>query len=255
MPSTDGKGGWSEDSQIACSSSEQRQKTISELFAASKNTAARPEAADLRSLSPRKRAKHTHTSPSVATSCRGLGDMYSGFPPASPRRRDGGTGSPAKGAAEVIDLTGSPSPTPTKSTQIRRTIGSTIRPTSTAPNGGPKKLVVKTLKTIPKTDPDRFYNEAWKRLDAALSAIFDEAALPCSNEELYRDVQSLCRQGRAAPLYKQLREKCNQNVMGKVAEPLLQYASTATSVELLDAVVKSWSTWKTQLVGHNVRLR
>ena len=254
MPSTDGKGGWSEDSQTASSSAEQRQKTISELFATSKNTSARPEAPDLRSLSPCKRVKYTHKTPSVLTSYRGLGDMYSGFPPASPRRRDGGTGSSAT-AAEVVDLTGSPSPTPTRSTQTRRTIGGAVRPTSTAPNGGPKKLIVKTLKTVPKTDPDQFYNEAWKRLDAALFAIFDEAALPCSNEELYRDVQSLCRQGRAASLYKQLREKCKLNVMGKVAEPLLHYASTATSVELLDAVVKAWSTWKTQLVGHHVCLR
>ena len=254
MPSTDGKCGWSEDSQIASSSSEQRQKTISELFAASKSTPARPEAVDLRSPSPRKRVKHTHTSPSVATTYRGLGDMYSGFPPASPRRRDGATGNPAT-AAEIVDLTGSPSPTPTRSTQMRRTIGGVVRPTSTAPNGGPKKLVVKTLKTVPKTDPDQYYNEAWKRLDAALSAIFDAAVLPYSNEELYRDVQSLCRQGRAPPLYKQLCEKCKLNVMGKMAEPLLHYASTATSVELLDAVVKAWSTWKTQLVGHKMRLR
>ena len=254
MPSTDGKGSWSEDSQIVSSSGEQRQKTISELFAASKNTPARPEDTDLRSLSPRKRVKHTHTSPTKATSYRGLGEMYSGFPPASPGRRDGGRRTSIT-APEVVDLTGSPSPTPTRSTQVRRTIGSAVRPTSTAPNGGPKKLVVKTLKTVPKTDPERFYNDTWKRLDAALSAIFDEAALPCSNEELYRDVQSLCRQGRAPSLYKQLREKCKLNVMGKVAEPLLQYASTATSVQLLDAVVKAWSTWKTHLVGHKARLR
>lgn len=251
MPSSETNVSRSKESNPASSSSEQKQQTISQLFATSKNTSARPDAADLRNLSPRKRVKHTHTTSSEVTLCRGLGDMYNSFPPASPTRKNGSMGT----KAEVIDLTGSPGPAPSKPAQSRRTINGATRPSSNRPSGGPKKLIVKNLRTTPKTNPDVYYNRVSDQLDIALSAIFNGAELPCSLEELYKGVESLCKEGRAPALYQRLCEKCKHTVTVQVSEPLVQYASTATSVDLLDAVVKAWSTWKTQLVSHLTQTR
>ena len=251
MPSSETNVSRSKESKSATSSSEQKQQTISELFATSKTTSARPDAADLRSLSPRKRVKHTHTTSAEVTPYRGLGDMYSSFPPASPNKKNGST----RTTAEVIDLTGSPALAPSKPTQPRRTINGATRPTSNGPSGGPKKLIVKNLRTTPKTNPDLYYNRVSNQLDTALSAIFNNADLPCSLEELYKGVESLCKEGRAPALYKQLCEKCKHTVTVQVSEPLVERASTATAVDILDAVFRAWSTWKTQLVSHKAQIR
>ena len=219
------------------------QKTISELFGTSKTTsAARSGAPDLQDPSPHKRMKHTHTITPVDSSFRTAAAMNS-----SPPISTGGTR--ATNAAEVIDLTGSASPIPSKPSPSRKRLSASIRPTSFAPAGGPTKLLVKNLRTTTKIDPDQYYNRVWNQLDIALSAIFTDEKLPCSLEELYKGVESLCKQGRAPAVYKKLREKCKHNVSVQVLEPLTQHSSASTATDVLESVQKAWLRWKAQLVS------
>lgn len=210
------------------------QKSISELFATSKQGSRSLEANDLPGASPSKRSKHNHStvetdSTSAPMQTLQAGDMFK-FP--NPISRQG---------AEVIDLTGSPNSSPVKN-KLNGT-----RPTNIGPHTGPKKFVVKNLKTAPKADPDEYYNTVWKRLEDSLSAIFADEKVSYSNEELYRGVEIVCRQGKAAALYEKLKNKCYWNVLHNIKEPLIQKSGDDNAVVVLQSVVRAWSRWIKQL--------
>lgn len=203
------------------------QKTISELFATSKQGLKNREIDDLPGASPSKKLKADRAT-KMARTMRSE-DMYK-FP--SPKSRQ---------TSEVIDLTSSPNGSPAKGKLNNG------RSTNNKPHTGPKMLVVKGLRKVSRPDPDEYYNRVWGQLDAALSAIFTREKLPYSMEELYRGVEIVCKQERAPPLYKKLCEKCTRHISACVKEPLVQAADTESAVEVLEAVVRAWSTWSKQL--------
>ena len=210
------------------------QKTISELFATSKQGVKSLEADNLPGASPSKRLKHNHSTAetdSTPTTMQALGpkDMFNFSPPKS------------RHASETIDLTKSPLSSP-----VRNRVNS-IRPTTIGPHTGPKKLYVKGLKNDPKVKPDEYYNTVWERLEASLSAIFTDGKLPYSNEELYRGVENVCRQGKAADLFKKLEHACHQNILNNVKEDLTRRSNNDNAVFVLESVVEAWSRWNKQL--------
>ena len=207
------------------------QKTISELFATSKQGVKSLEGDG---ASHSKRLKHSHSATGVdstSTPMQALRseDMFK-FP--SPKSRQN---------SDFVDLTRSPSSSPVKN----RVNG--IRPTTIGPRTGTKKLEVKNLKTVVKADPDEYYNTVWKRLEVSLQAIFAEEKLPYSNEELYRGVEIVCRQGKAAGLYEKLKTSCSGNVLHNFKEPLIQIPDNENAVIVLRSVVRAWSRWNKQL--------
>ena len=210
------------------------QKTISELFATSKQGVKSLEPDNLPGTSPSKRPKHNHSAVETDSSSAPMQALRAEdmFNFSSPKSRQ---------AAETIDLTVSPNSSPV------RNKSNGIRPTNISPHTGPKKLVVRNLKTALKADPDEYYNTVWKRLEASLLAIFADEKLPYSNEELYRGVEIVCRQGKAAGLYEKLKKTCSWNVLHNMKEPLIQISGNDTAVIVLHSVVRSWSRWNKQL--------
>lgn len=212
----------------------QSQKTISELFATSKQGLRDREIDDLPGASPAKRLKINHPilelgATSAMASTMRVEDRYKFSSPKSQR------------TSEVIEITGSPNGSP---------VGNRLnngRPPNSMPHNGPKMLVVKGLKRVSRPDPDEYYNRVWTQLDAALSAIFLGEHLSSSMEELYRGVEIVCKQQRAPALYKKLSEKCTRNIIHRVKEPLVQASDAKPAVEILEAVVQAWSTWSKQL--------
>ena len=210
------------------------QKTISELFATSKQGVKSLEADNLPGASPSKRPKHnqsTEETDSTPATMQTLGpkDMFNFSTPKS------------RSASETIDLTKSPLSSP-----VRNRVNS-IRPTTIGPHTGPKKLYVKGLKNDPRNKPDEYYNTVWERLEASLSAIFADGKLPYSIEELYRGVENVCRQGKAADLFKKLEHACHQNILNNVKEDLIRRSNNDNAVVVLDSVVEAWSKWNKQL--------
>ena len=210
------------------------QKTISELFATSKQGSKDRGLEDLPGGSPNKKLKLNHPtaeSNMASTSARIIqeGDRFNFSNPATRR------------PPETIDLTNSPSGSPAKKKALNG------RPTNITPHTGPKMLMVKGLKKTSKPDPDEYYNRVWAQLDTALSAIFLREKLPYSMEELYRGVEIVCKQGRALEIYKKLCEKCTRDISTRVKEPLLQVSATDSAVGVLNAVVHAWSTWSKQM--------
>ena len=210
------------------------QKTISELFATSKQGVKSPETDDLPGALPSKRPKHCHTTDETSTTSTSMQtlqakDMFNFSTPKSQH------------ASETIDLTKSPPSSP-----VRNRVNG-IRPTTIGPHTAPKRLSVKGWKSSPKLDPNEYYNAVWKRLEASLSAIFADEKLPYSNEELYRGVEIVCRQGKSVDLYERLKSSCHRNILHNVNEPLIQISGNDNAVIVLQSVVQAWSRWNKQL--------
>ena len=211
------------------------QKTISELFATSKQGSKDRGLEDLPGASPNKKPKLSH---STAES-----NMASTSPPRIIQEGDrfNFSNPTTRRAPETIDLTNSPNGSPAKKKAVNG------RPTNITPHTGPKMLMVKGLKKVSKPDPDEYYNRVWAQLDSALSAIFLREKLPYSMEELYKGVEIVCKQGRARGIYEKLCEKCAHDVSTRIKEPLLQASTTDSAVGVLNAVVHAWSTWSKQM--------
>ncbi|KAL8813404.1 MAG: hypothetical protein Q9200_000302 [Gallowayella weberi] len=144
-----------------------------------------------------------------------------------------------------VDLTNDDGPA-TMTVVQKQPIGM-AKPPATSTDSGPKRLVVKNLRKTPRSDPEKYINQVWSQLHAALSAILADAKIPYSNEELYRGAENLCRQGQAPQLFSTLCQKCKQGISGQFEEPLVARASTLDDIGILTAVLEAWDIWKTRL--------
>ena len=236
MPSAKASGRKKQSHTPQLLSEQPPQRTISELFATSKQVAKNLEVDDLPGAARIKRLKRSHSpnqdangEPQVRTTR--ASDMYNFS--VNPRRT----------SSEVVDLTSSPNGSPLR----RKALSGSIRPSTFSSTNGPKKLVVKNLKRTSGLDPVSYYNDVWMRLDTALTAIFQNEKLPYSKETLYNEVMILCRQNKAPTLYRALCEKCTLDVSTRVKAPLVQNAQSESGVEMLRAVIEAWTTWSKQL--------
>ncbi|MCJ1393541.1 hypothetical protein MMC18_006416 [Xylographa bjoerkii] len=205
----------------------QTQKTIAELFAPSKH-----KNTESTTPSPHKRLKLEHFTNTDAVASLEVEpikaeNMYT-------------FSSSNTNASTVVDLTGSPTPSPRKNSVSQR------RPINCVPQTGTKKLVVKNFRKTPKSNPDNYYSNVWDQLDKALSAVFRHENTPL--EELYRGVENVCRQDKAPVLFQNLSERCKGNLVENLRAPLVEIASSgSTPTEFLRATIKAWTTWREQI--------
>lgn len=208
------------------------QKSIQDLFSTSKQGLDRSADEALLS-SPNKRLKRDHTPSTTLTSPQPrtiYADQMYNF-----------TSSKAKTKSEVVDLTTSPNGSP-----VKKGVNAANRPTNMALHQGPRRLVVKNLKSIPRQNPDEYYNRVWLQLDAALSAIFKDDQLPYSMEELYKGVEFSCRQDRAPNLFEKLQGRCIQSMKTQTREFSAQAAKLESDIDILRNVVNIWQRWNRQ---------
>lgn len=213
------------------------QKTLHGLFG---NTKQNSES------SPNKRLKLNQSTPGIDHTrafpkIKYPGEMYD-LDSTNARARDDG------GSTCTVDLTKSVPSSPHKSSPNRNK-STGIRSANSRTYTGPRNLVVKNLRETSRTDPNQYYEQVWAQLDVALSAIFRNEKVPCSKEELYRGVETLCRQDRAPPLYKSLCTKCREEISRWLTEPLMKEALQAKDADTLQVVVEAWSRWSTHLVS------
>jgi cullin-4 len=219
-------------------SSKSSQPTISELFSATAkpidHTAAAHQKTKLATDAPRhKRQKLEHPSSPASTTSEHLlpGSMYS-FP--SSRQRTNG--------ANVVDLTKSPGGSPNGPL---KKLPTRPRP-NLHPELGAKRIVVKNLRTVPRTDPRQYFNATWEKLDKSLDAVFRGEKVPYSLEELYKGVENVCRQNHASELSGKLEARARDHATNSVKKSLLQ-GIAQSNVEVLRVVVAAWTTWVTQM--------
>ncbi|KAI9837297.1 MAG: hypothetical protein M1819_000371 [Sarea resinae] len=217
------------------STPQSRQQTLSELFSPSAQKRCPSDPNELESSPASKRLKRTSSflgSNPRTTHAEVIPPekMYH-FAPSSSKAKD------------VIDLTSTPSPGPSKS----RANGA-MRPSNFTPHTGAKKLVVKNLRKTPRINPELYFSQVWDQLDSALTAIFNNEKVPCSLEELYRGVENLCRQDRATELNKRLTARCSDYVSTRLKQPLTAKTNVGKDVDVLRAVLAAWSKWNSQLI-------
>ena len=147
-----------------------------------------------------------------------------------------------------IDLTNGSGPAMMTTVQ-KKPVGM-ARSSDTSGHSEPKRLIVKNLRKSPRSDPEVYFNHVWSQLDAALSAIIINEKLPYSNEELYRGAENLCRQGRAAPLFEKLCEKCRHGIWSQFEKQLVDQARNLDDIVCLRATIEAWDAWNVRLVCH-----
>ncbi|EXJ94258.1 hypothetical protein A1O1_02651 [Capronia coronata CBS 617.96] len=152
---------------------------------------------------------------------------------------------PSKSAtSSVVDLTSSPS---SPESQKRKTSFAGPR-TPFNPHQGPKKLVVKNLRTVPRIDPQQYFEQIWTQEDKALGAIFRNEKEPYSLEELYKGAENVCRQGKAPDLYNRLSKKCESHLTDHVRDGIRRDEQNSSDTEMLRAFVNAWAVWQKQLL-------
>lgn len=127
------------------------------------------------------------------------------------------------------------------------------------PNQGAKKLVIKNLRTVSRTNElEQYYAKVWEDLDAALQSVFARQQPRKPLDTLYKGVESLCQHLRKKnidnkghneiKLYEFLRQRCENYLNGEVAKSINGGAG-ANSIEVLRSVLKYWAIWCQQLVS------
>lgn len=149
----------------------------------------------------------------------------------------------------VVDLTESPPSSQLLSSQASSNpvyISKSKQPPAYV---GPKKLIIKNLRSTPRADPNQYFDQIWTQLDVVLSAIFQGVDIPYSLEDLYKGVENLCRQDRGPLLYQKLTEKCKSELASLLKDPMTREIKRRDDSGVLRAVVEAWSAWNTRLVS------
>ena len=210
------------------------QKTISDLFSTTKQAPSRTSE-EYPPSPPNKRLKKSHEKPATSDpspiKAIAADEMYnfttSKLRPPPP--------------SEVVDLTTSPHASPP-----RKQANGMGRPFNLVSHTGPKKLVVKNLKSVPRSNPDDYANRVWEQLDVSLTALFEDSKLPYSLEELYKGVEFSCRQDRGPVIFTKMREKCTLGMTSLVQQTTLQSSACHSDIEVLRLTIHGWSRWNRQ---------
>jgi cullin-4 len=240
--STDSEKKRKRSSAATTSSSTAKQQTISELF--STNQQRVPQVTKPIDTPDHVTDKNSITTASPKSKRQKLQQIASSPPPrdALPPESMYCFPSRNKGNGAVVDLTNSPTGSPSP-----RRVTKAFAQSNYNPHLGAKKIVVKNLRTAPRSDPNQYLDQTWKKLDVSLDAIFGNQDIPFSLEELYRGVENVCRQGHAAELCKRLEEKAKSYSVASVkGGPWVNM--DMGSVDILRAVAAAWLVWNKQMV-------
>lgn len=108
-------------------------------------------------------------------------------------------------------------------------------------------MLVKNFKTGRKQiDPKAYLDATWQKIQVALDSVFSRGKIDFSLEELYRDVENLCRQGVAQETYKRLEGRCRAYAM-QIRDEKIAETAGRKDVDVLRATLQAWATWMGQM--------
>jgi len=205
----------------------QSQRTISELLSKNKY----PHNSLPPKSSPTSKRSRFSVSPSRSSPAHAV----------SPNKMYNFSGSPPKNGAAFVRAV------PASNTASEKSAINT-RQNNFNPGAGPRKLVVKNLRTGPRANHEPYFNKIWAQLDGALTDIFEDRKPNISLEELYKGAENICRQDGATMLAKKVQDRCKAYVAGKLRDNLVKKTGGGTDVDTLRAVIEAWSSWHSRLV-------
>ncbi|RKP24523.1 cullin [Syncephalis pseudoplumigaleata] len=118
----------------------------------------------------------------------------------------------------------------------QRRLPSTGGSVAVARSGQARKLIVKNFKDKPKL-PDNFERDSWRKLQAAIVAIYEQTKVTESLEELYRVCESMCYHKLADKLYGYLLAESERHVT-TIAQRLSTYQGDSAS--FLEQIHQEW---------------
>lgn len=126
------------------------------------------------------------------------------------------------------------------------TRGHDLKPSAFEPHRGAKKLVIKNLKERSQ-DLEKYYDDTWRDLDAAVTAILHGERTKIALEQLHRGVEMTCRRGRAEALFEHLKLQC-KTYIDKELLPSIESGAERSNVEVLRTVYLHWTIWHKRTV-------
>lgn len=102
-----------------------------------------------------------------------------------------------------------------------------------------KKLVINTLKNIPKL-PENFQKQTWEKLSTAVAAIHQSTPINDSKESLYNLVKDLCTHKMEENSYNSLQNQCKLHLQKKKGE-IMAICRTLDCVSFLGHIEKLWT--------------
>jgi cullin 4 len=143
---------------------------------------------------------------------------------------------------DVIDLTNTPSPSPTP--HERTPTRKLAMPSIVAPQLGAKRLVVKN-KRPSKANPTQYFEQTSKKLDRALDLILDDGnTSSLSMEDLYQGVKNVCKQGYAAELSARLTARMKAHAVQVVKPGISKMISRNPRGDVaLTWIINQWRQW------------
>lgn len=115
------------------------------------------------------------------------------------------------------------------------------------PQNGPKKIVIKNLRTPSRANLEHYYAKTLEELDDALQAIFARRQPKQPLERLYRGVEDTCRHGKSEELYNRLRRRCETYLNNDLLNSI-KAEGGSSNVDMLKSVHKHWVIWEAQSV-------
>lgn len=213
-------------------------RTVAELLSESKHDDVVERGIDDVPSSPsNKRLKRSHTS-TLEVTCNPHPQQTN---PVNMYSFSSGT---RRAPSDVVDLTCSP---PSGTSLKRPGQNGKARPSPFASPIGPKKLVVKNLRTSAGPDLQLYYERVLNKLDISLTAILNNDKMPYSKETLYNEVMIVCRQNKAPLLYKELDQKLSEHTGNYIKSSLADMMEQRSDREPLQGVLEGWATWSKQV--------
>ncbi|KAG9245394.1 Cullin family-domain-containing protein [Calycina marina] len=113
-------------------------------------------------------------------------------------------------------------------------------------HSGVKRLVIQNLKTPRPTE--KYYEEVWNGLEAALTSIYNEEEPKIPREVLSKNVEIICR--RTEALKEKLSSRINERNKAYLQEdivPQIESLAGSSPVQILRAVYAQWKKWIAQV--------
>jgi hypothetical protein len=142
------------------------------------------------------------------------------------------------GAASTQTMTDSP--------RRPRRLSVTARVDTSHTKSGTTMLNVKNVRPSANPDKSEYIQQALVKFDEALTAIFADSRPTYSNSELYRDTENMCRLQKGAEVWRLVADRCQKHIVEDFKNPLTEAGEE--NVTTLQAVLKAWKSWNTQLV-------
>lgn len=123
------------------------------------------------------------------------------------------------------------------------------QPATQQPNSGPRKLLVKNLRTTQPSGHEAQLEEHYARIKAdmfaAIDAIFAGEQPTVPFEKLYRGIEDVCRRGGGDHLYNVLTHRTMTHLQ-TVALPRIKRSAGPSSLDVLRTVLAEWKKWNAQ---------